>query len=116
MFYKGNDRNLREVDNLMQIIYDWLETDEYFEYKQIFDAMREAIKKNPNEVVKIIDNMSYYLQESMLDHKICPYCGGDIECEDDDDRDIYAETDCGWAKVDQGFRWVCSDCGEEYDL
>lgn len=114
--YESEDKRVNEFMWVFENIVENLYKEEMFDTKEGIMSLVRSIEKNPEETKKALLTVISCIEDMMKDKLICPECGGRIECEEDSRGDIYADCDCGWAKVASGYRWRCENCHEEYEL
>lgn len=88
-------------------------SDDKIDLQENLNALKTAIKNNPEELVAYIKNIIDTTRDELIDENKCPDCGTDLEFIRDKSLDTYVPYGEGRVLYEEGGSMKCPDCGFE---
>lgn len=88
-------------------------SDGKIELQEDLNALKTAIKEQPEELVAYINNIIDITREELVDDDKCPDCGADLEFVRDKSMDTYVPYGNTSVLYKEGGIMKCPDCGFE---
>ena len=101
----------REAQCVIDIIVE--NSDDKIELQEDLNALKTAIKEQPEELVGYIKSRINIIREELVEDGKCPDCGADLEFERDKSLDTYVPYGEGSVLYEEGGSMKCPDCGFE---
>lgn len=88
-------------------------SDDKIELQEDLNALKTAIKEQPEELVAYIKNIIDTTRDKLIDENKCPDCGAELEFERNEELDTYVPYGDTNVIYEEGGSMKCTDCGFE---
>lgn len=88
-------------------------SDDKIELQEDLNALKTAIKEQPEELVAYIKNIIDITRDELIDENKCPDCGAELEFERNEALDTYVPYGDTSVLYEEGGSMKCPDCGFE---
>ena len=88
-------------------------SDDKIELQEDLNALKTAIKEQPEELVAYIKNIIDTTRDKLIDENKCPDCGAELEFERNEELDTYVPYGDTNVIYEEGGSMKCPDCGFE---